>query len=145
MSQLTTNTASLQEILATVNALPEAGSGGTAIETCTVTMTIPYTKMQLGSTYRHVAAVSNIISLNGNYTIDQKLISSPMGSSTSITPSPLEYTIEVVKNSMVCFFISNSEVVFSTTGDVITLLYDSVGNGGTYVMVKSDATLVFTF
>ena len=41
MSQLTNNTAALQEILATVNALPEAGggSGGAEIETCTVTTT----------------------------------------------------------------------------------------------------------
>ena len=39
MSQLNSNTAALQEILATVNALPEAGGGGgTEIETCTVTV-----------------------------------------------------------------------------------------------------------
>ena len=37
MSQLTTNTSSLQAILATVNALPEAGSGGgSGGGTCTV-------------------------------------------------------------------------------------------------------------
>lgn len=37
MSQLTTNTTSLQAILDAVNALPEAGSGGGAsVETCTV-------------------------------------------------------------------------------------------------------------
>ena len=38
MSQLNSNTAALQEILATVNALPEAGggSGGAEIETCTI-------------------------------------------------------------------------------------------------------------
>lgn len=40
MSQLNSNTAALQEILATVNALPEAGggSGGAEIETCTLTI-----------------------------------------------------------------------------------------------------------
>lgn len=38
MSQLTTNTTSLQAILDTVNALPEVGSGGGSVETCTVTV-----------------------------------------------------------------------------------------------------------
>lgn len=42
MSNLTTNTASLQEILDAVNALPEAGGGGSSggsVKTCTVTIT----------------------------------------------------------------------------------------------------------
>ena len=38
MSQLERNTTTMQTILATVNALPEAGSGGASIETCTVTV-----------------------------------------------------------------------------------------------------------
>lgn len=39
MSQLDTNTTNLQSILETINALPEAGSGGGggSVETCTVT------------------------------------------------------------------------------------------------------------
>lgn len=40
MSQLNNNTTALQEILATVNALPEAGGSGGSVETCTVTLTI---------------------------------------------------------------------------------------------------------
>lgn len=39
MSKLTTNTADLQAILDKVNALPNAGSGGGSVETCTVTIT----------------------------------------------------------------------------------------------------------
>lgn len=38
MSQLETNTTDLQAILAQVNALPDAGSGGGGVETCTVTI-----------------------------------------------------------------------------------------------------------
>ena len=38
MSQLERNTTTMQTILATVNALPEAGGGGGGAETCTVTV-----------------------------------------------------------------------------------------------------------
>ncbi len=39
MAQLTTNTTGLQTILSAVNALPEAGSGGATVDTCTFTIT----------------------------------------------------------------------------------------------------------
>ena len=42
-SQLETNTATMQAILAAVNALPEeGGGGGGSIDTCTVVLTSPY-------------------------------------------------------------------------------------------------------
>lgn len=38
MSKLEQNTTALDEVLAMVNALPDAGSGGGGVETCTVTL-----------------------------------------------------------------------------------------------------------
>lgn len=47
MSNLSKNTTDLQAILAAVNALPEAGSGGGAsVETCTVTISVETTNAQ---------------------------------------------------------------------------------------------------
>ena len=39
MSKLEQNTTALDEVLAMVNALPDAGGGGGGVETCTVTIT----------------------------------------------------------------------------------------------------------
>ena len=38
MSQLTTNTTTIDECITLANSLPDAGSGGGAVETCTVTI-----------------------------------------------------------------------------------------------------------
>lgn len=67
MSNLTNNTTSLQEILETVNALPEAGGGG-AVETCTVkcdsyTMaTVCYTDAQ-GMAQNVIIADQNLVDI----------------------------------------------------------------------------------
>lgn len=65
MSQLTTNTTTIDECIALANSLPDAGSGsgGTAVETCTVTLDGGMSLYQpIGCSYTYLDDGGNITS-----------------------------------------------------------------------------------
>lgn len=121
MSKLEQNTTALDEVLAMVNALPDAGSGGGGVETCTVTV----------NDVGNVNYLTHMRYVNGEFiptSVNFDTINGGNGYG--------EYTLEdVPKNSIVAFLVEDFE---ETIIDGDATLADSYYN---YVAfwVKGDA------
>lgn len=124
MAKIEDNTATMQAILAAVNALPEAGGGGVggSIETCTITITHTY-----GTLY--VQSIMATTFTDGNMSV------------FAIEPGAYRetpVTIEnVVCNSGVHIHLSAGAPVFTITGDGDTELVVDAYSSGRYFRASS--------
>ena len=135
MSQLNNNTAALQEILATVNALPEAGGSGGSVETCTMTLKIPNT-----------TAPANIAASFYNETAQPCM--------QAITLSPfydISHPIQnICKGSLFTLIIPNKTINMSsiTITDECQIIYDNAFAGKFYCgipfYITGDCTVEIT-
>lgn len=124
MAKIEDNTATMQAILAAVNALPEAGGGGGggSIETCTITITNTYTTL-------YVYSIMATTFADGNLSVFA------IGQGSSME---LPVTIEnVVCNSGVHIQLSAMAPVFTITGNGDTELVTAAAGSGKYFRASS--------
>ena len=100
MANFTDNTTQLQNLLAKVNALPEAGSGGGSVETCTVTISMD-------------SNPGSLLGINESGVFD--IFPEQVSNSTVY-----EATINIYKNSMLIIY--NVSLGVPVTSDGITLI-----------------------
>lgn len=116
MSQLTTNTTTIDECIALANSLPEAGSGGggSTIETCNVEFVLE-SPLDPGTIVYSVDTDGNL-------------------QETSFHP----YSITIQKNTIIA--IEGWSSMSSTSGNIQLLFYDS---GYAAFFVTGDCTLTY--
>lgn len=84
MAKITDNTTSLEEVLAAVNALPDAGGGGGSVETCTVNI------KDATGTGRYFALTATVLDDNGHIAYkDVNQASFPYALSNVVVGSPI--------------------------------------------------------
>lgn len=134
MSNLTNNTAELRDILAAVNALPDAGSGGN-VETCTVTINIVQSSLQ-----SFCPVDVDLMVLDKNYNgagLDHYEIY-PFTDYYygTATVDSFTHTITVPKNSLVYVFLQTQNTGMdcntTETGDVMYMGFHRVCFGRDY-------------
>lgn len=114
MSQLTTNTTTIDECIALANSLPDAGSGGGGtVETCSFSATYP-------------------ISFTVIYTTGSGEPAWTAGYDETVT-------VEVMKNTLVTFWTDSGRCGYSCTGDV-SLFYGNDSFGPVVLHVTGDGT-----
>lgn len=120
---LTDNTATMQAILAAVNALPEAGGGGggRSIETCTITITHTYAQLYFDNLMATTFA-------------DGKMSVFSIEPFSGQTPITIE---NVVCNSGVYVHLSVNIPAFTITGDGDTELVGNATGSGRYFRASS--------
>ena len=133
---LTTNTASLQAILDTVNALPEAGSGGAVVETCTVTINfITSNSWQLLNLYEYTTLRDGAII----HELVDAVSKSYMGGSTSVT---LE---NIVCNSLIVIdYDTMGESEITTDGDIYLSMMSLMGRAQCCVETAAGGIITIT-
>lgn len=104
------NTTALQEILETVNALPEAGSGGASVETCDITITISKGGSAGVSFYAISYSVTTISTITG--TGYYKIATNNIG---VVNEYPTTITATVPKGSIISVWYANADNNVSVT------------------------------
>lgn len=149
---LQTNIAGLQEILETVNALPDVGSGGGSVETCTVTFVHEWGGEDNPSLCELTLAVPSYDSSTGSFSIIEEY----MSAEADYAP---QHTLQcsVLKNMPILVYVqsmSDERVYHNAVGGNIAIGKEQNADSASYIMsryyriyicVPTEDTATFTF